>query len=358
MAHGKGSQVPSIRLRLAVATAAISIIGLAASPSATASMAGRPDVPATTVPQASFQAIACPTSKVCLAVGSDDNENGKSAVINTATGAVHAGSGKLADEFLESAACPGKSECLALATNAVATVKASNGAMKVTAKPKPPADGIVGLSAIACANSKNCYAVGFEESGRSSVGVVVRLSGAGKQLGLVKSHGTGVGEIACPSSKLCLVSSASSAGEVIQQLSNGRLGASHPVPAKTFIERIACYQSKVCFAVGGKIASGFTPTDELFPLNPKTGAIGKVVTIKGFSATGMTCASATECMLVGYTGEGATAVPSVVTVNHGKPGKPTKVGPASGSLSAIACVSSKLCYAVGQSGTNGLVVKT
>jgi hypothetical protein len=304
-----------------------------------------------------YSGVACPTSKACVTVGSDDLLNGKSAVIDTATGAVRAWSGSLTSGAMNKVACPGKSTCLAVADDAVATVKASNGAMKVTDKLKPPANGIVALDAIACASARSCYAVGFEGSRLSSEAIVVRLSGAGKQLGLTKDTGTGFCVIACPSSTLCLISAASHAGVAIQLLKGSRLGTSHQLPAKTFIQRITCYQAKVCYALGGEITLGFSPADELFPVNPRTGAIGKVIKISGLSGTGMTCMSAAKCLIVGFSGVGASSLPAVLTVSHGKPGKPTRLGPAKASFADVACASATVCYAVGNITGKGLVIK-
>jgi hypothetical protein len=360
MVLGKGSLVGGMQLRLAkklrfglVSAATAVVIGMVMWPAAPAGAALRPQA---TVPGVSLTGIACPTAKACIAVGNEDL-NGKSVVVTASTGAAHAWSGDLAGDALWAVACPGKSVCLAVSDDAIASVQASTGAMKVTATPTRPADGIVALGEIACASAKSCYAVGWQGTEASSVAIVVPLSATGKQLGLVKGTGTGIGAIACPAANLCLVSDHFSTGEVIQLLKNGRLGSSHAVPAKTYIQRIVCFQAAVCYALAGRITSGFSPTDELFPVNPKTGAVGRAVTMSGFNGDGMACASATKCLVVGYTGEGSTAVPGVVTVSHGKPGKPAKLGPAEGSLSDVACPTASVCYAVGQLAGNGLVLK-
>jgi hypothetical protein len=316
-----------------------------------------PGISSATVAGATFQGVACASSKACVAVGSDDDLNGKSAVINAATGAVHLWAGNLHEDSLGAVACPSASQCLALGDDTVASLSVTTGAMKVTDTPTPPKNGIMALGSIACASASSCYAVGFQGSPVKAAAVIIHLSGAGRQLSKSLPGGYGIGTIACPSSTLCLISHNSGSGLAIQLLKNGHLGASHLVPAKTYIQQIACYQAKLCYAFGGVITSGFSPADELFPLNPKTGAIGKTVKLSGFSGDGMACPSATECLLVGFTGEGATAKSAFVTVTHGKAGKPTKVAPASGSLSKVACASAKVCYAVGEVDGNGLVVK-
>jgi hypothetical protein len=330
---------------------------LAAGPMVSASVAAVPGAPSATVPGVSFQAVACATPKVCVTVGSDDELNGKSAVVNTATGGTHLWPGNLHEDSLWAVACPSTSQCLALGDDTVASLKVTTGALKVTDTPKPPANGIMALGAIACASASSCYAVGFQGTPKHSKATIIHLSGAGRQLAVTTGTGKGIGAISCTSSTLCLITDNFTSGLVIQQLNKGRLGVSHRLPAKTYIQQIACYKASLCYALGGRIASGFTPTNELFPLNPKTGAIGKVVKLGKFSGDGMACTSATECLIVGFTGEGVSAKAGLITVKHGKAGKPTGVRPASGSLAKVACASAKVCYAVGQAGGSGLVVK-
>jgi hypothetical protein len=339
-------------LFMLAAGAAILALGLAA-PAAWAG-AARPAGASATIPTVnSLDAVACATPKACVGVGDDLSiTDGKSVVINVSTGAAHAWSGSLANDSLNAVACPGKTTCLAVADDAVASVKVSSGAMKVTDMPKSPKNGIVALGTIACATSKLCYAVGFEGTFSSPKAIVIRLSGTGKPLALMKDSGTGIGSIACPSAHLCLESLANRAGTKIQVLKDNHFGATHAVPAKTRIQRIACFKADVCYALAGKLTTGYSPTDEMFPLNPKNGALGKMVKLIGFSGTGLACASASRCVVVGYTGLGATAKSAFVTIAHGKAGKVTHFGPADSSYSAVGCASATVCYATGLAPNN------
>ena len=303
----------------------------------------------------SLTSVACPTAKACVAVGlGTDGTTGKSAVINATTGTAKAWSGGLANDPLNAVACAATAgTCLTVADDAVATVAAATGAMTVTATPKPPAGGIMALGAIACASAKACYAVGFQGTESASKAVAFHLSAAGKVVSKATGTGRGVGAIACPAATRCLISDNESAGLAIQLLNSGKFGQSSPLPTGTYVQRIACYKASLCYALGGNTTS--TGTDELFPVNPTTGAPGSKITISGFSGTGMTCISATTCLVVGFTGSGATAKPAAVTVTNGKPGKPASYP--GESLSSIACATASLCYAVGQSSTSAIVDK-
>ncbi len=111
-------------------------------------------------------------------------------------------------------------------------------------------------------------------------------------------------------------------GEVIQLLTNGSFGASHKLPASTFIQAISCYKATLCLALGGNTTASPSVPDELFPLNPATGAAGPMATISGFSGAGLTCLNATTCLVSGLTGTGSAAKNAVVAVVKGKPGSP------------------------------------
>jgi hypothetical protein len=345
---------------LAAAVAAIAILTLPAA----ASAASGPGAPRTPVPGVNnLVSVTCPTTKACVTVGNDNNLNGKSAVINAATGAVKAWSGDLASASLNAVACPGSTSCVTVADDKVASLKVSTGAMKQTAKPKAPAGGIVAMSAVACAGTTKCYAVGFEGPNFSSTNaVVITLSPAGKLLADKKNTGTGMGAIACPSSSLCLASDASHSGVSIQLLKDGKPGTSKPLPANTYVEAISCFKASLCYALGGNSKLSPSPIDELFPLNPKNGTIGTMATIGGGFSGGtgvnvISCISATTCLVAGYTGSGSTAKDAVVAVVNGKPGAPAHYKGTNFPFDSVGCASTSRCYAVGSSSTGAVVVK-
>jgi hypothetical protein len=90
-------------------------------------------------------------------------------------------------------------------------------------------------------------------------------------------------------------------------------------------------------------------TDELFPLNPKTGAIGTEITIGGdFSGStyngGLNCISATTCLVAGYT-DSSSETAALVTVTSGTPGSP--VDYTGQYMDAVARAKASECYGVG-----------
>jgi hypothetical protein len=345
-------------LQLAAAVAAIGILILPAAASAAPRATGTP----TPVPEVDLlSSITCPTAKACVTVGSDSTSvNGKSAVITAASGAVKVWSGDLADAPPNAIACAGTKSCVAVANDTVASVNVSTGAMKVTAKPKLPATGIVAMGAVACAGTTKCYAVGFEGTETASNAIVITLSPAGKLLADKKNTGRGSSAIACPTSTLCLLSDNTGSQELIQQLNNGKVGTSHTMPANTYVQSIGCFKASLCYALGGDNKASPELTNELFPLNPKTGAIGTMAKIGGsFSGNHIACISASTCLVAGFI-PGSATKPAAVVVTNGKPGTVTKYPVPKVSFAdftGVACASASACYAVGASSSGAIVVK-
>jgi hypothetical protein len=346
-------------MRIAVLAATAGLCGLAATVPAAASVTAAAASNTTVSGVSSLTAIACPTGSTCVAVGFNSNTSvGKGVVINAATGAAKLGSGGPANLYPESVACPTKTTCLAAADNRIASVKASNGAMKVTATLPAPKTGIVAEGAIACAGSKTCYAVGFEGTEAASKALLVKLSAAGKVLKKTTTSGTGFGAIACPSSKTCLVAEHTKTGELIVPLTSGRLGSGHKLPASTYVQEISCDAAKLCYALSGKVSGDTARTDEMIPLSPKTGKPGKAVSLHTVNGDGVDCYSSTQCIVVGYTGIGSSATTVSLKVTKGKAGPLTKYASVAEPFAAVGCATSTRCYAVAPaSATTSLVVR-
>jgi hypothetical protein len=343
--------------RFAVLAAAAALCGLGAAmpaaASATAPAGGRTTVPGV----ASLTAITCPTATTCVAVGSNGDFDGQSTTIDATTGQPKPWSGTLANDSLDAVACPGKTTCLSVTDDAIASVEVSTAALKQTAKLPVPSSGIWALGAIACAGPKTCYAVGFEGTEAASSAVVVKLSAAGKVAKTSKESGSGMAAIACPSSKTCLIADHVKPTEFIRPLTNGKLGAGHKLPANTYVERISCFGAKLCYALSGKISGETAITDEMIPLNPKTGQPGKAISLGSVNGDGVACFSSTQCIVVGYTGAGSSARAVSLVVSKGRAGKLTHYSIASGSFSAVGCATAKRCYAVGESAGAAIVDK-
>jgi hypothetical protein len=307
----------------------------------------------------SLTAITCPTATACVAVGANvDTNTGKGVAINAATGGAKAWSGGLAGVDPQSVACPGKTTCLAVGFDVIASIKVSGAAMKVTGKVALPKNGIVAVGAIACAGSKACYAVGFEGTEAASKALLIKLSAAGKIQKTTTTSGTGLAAIACPSSTTCFVAEHTKTSELIVPLKNGRLGKGVKLPSGTYVQEMSCYSDKLCYALAGKVSGNTGRTDEMIPLNARTGKPGKAVGLGNFNGDGVACYSSSQCVTVGFTGTGSSAVAAWVVVSKGKAGKAVHDSSLSEVFSAVGCATAKRCYGVAPaSATTSVVVK-
>jgi hypothetical protein len=346
-------------MRIAALAVAAGLCGLGATVPALASVAAPAGGAGTVSGVSSLTAIACPTAKACVAVGANSNTNtGKGVAINAVTGGAKVWSGGLAGVDPQSVACPSKTTCLAVGFDAIASVKVSGAAMKVTGKVALPKNGIVAVGAIACAGSKACYAVGFEGTEAASKALLLKLSAAGKIQKTTTAGGTGFGAIACPSSTTCFIAEHTKTSELIVPLKNGRLGKGDKLPSNTYVQEMSCYSNKLCYALAGKVSGNTGRTDEMIPLNAKTGKPGKAVGLGTFNGDGVACYSSTQCVTVGFTGTGSSAVAAWIIVSKGKAGKPAHDTSLSEVFSAVGCASATRCYGVAPaSATTSVVVK-
>jgi hypothetical protein len=139
-------------------------------------------------------------------------------------------------------------------------------------------------------------------------------------------------------------------------LVNGKSGKPRNLPAGFEPLSLSCYSDKLCCTIGSG-EYGTSGPIELVPLNPKTGAAGRLIKLKliganGSSSAGLACYSSTQCVVVGSTvvgtGNAAKSEASYVVITEGKVGTlvvaSTKTG---SSFGDVACASAKECYAVG-----------
>jgi hypothetical protein len=302
----------------------------------------------------SVSAIACQSAARCVAVGVDASENGKTAVVNTANAAATTWSGDLSEHVLESVACAVTTQCVAISGDVTVAVTAATGAARIVATFHAPTNEIVALGSIECPSASSCYAVGFEGTEVHSKAMLVHVSAGGASLGTtLEASSTGFGSIACTSTTSCLLAAADGAGvEKIQLLTNGHLGAARALPAKTYVQDLACFEAKSCVALAGKV--GNNRPDEILTINPATGALESSHTIAGtFSGNELACPSTTECIVTGFK---APEKPEIDIVTKGVPAAPRAIGGV--GVGGIGCTTKGVCFAVGQAtNTKGLILK-
>jgi hypothetical protein len=359
--HREGTILFGTKL-LAVAGAVAAITALAT----TAAAASVTPSAAKNVTGIQAGSVGC-TLSTCVVVGMDTaGTAGKAALINPATGAVKLGRGTLAVDYGAAdgiVACPNKATCLSEAyggnhdqNSEITAISTKTGAQKVTAT--LPANDQYSLSDLACPSSKYCYAVGNSAAPGVQLptwALLLKVSPAGKILTktINKSY-YGYGPIACESTSACLVGRETTRlGFQAVPLVNGKFGKSHALPSNFLPFTFSCYTTKLCYAEGITETSN---APEVVPLNPKTGAPGKVSRLPladtGSVSLGLACYSSTQCVAVGEitkgTGINQTTEAAYLVINKGKAGKAVVASTEeSSAFTAVSCASSKECYAVG-----------
>jgi hypothetical protein len=309
------------------------------------------------VPGIQLSSITC-TARTCVAVGTDPSgSDGKTALINPATGSVKLGAGVLKNLPFATGpnfvACPTAMTCLSLPVfHDVASINTKTGLLNRTGKVASSYD----LANIACAGSKFCYATGSYSPPNfmaSSQGYLAKISPAGKILsGTVNKKYIGYSGISCESSSLCLMTGWPVKGpwQAIPLL-NGKSGTPRNLPAGFEPQELSCYSNKLCYAIGA-VGFGSSSLPELVPLNPKTGAAGRVIKLKLTGAPGLACYSGAQCVVAGDivvgTGNAARAEAAYVVITKGKAGSLVVSSTRTGSgFGSVACAAATECYAVG-----------
>jgi hypothetical protein len=217
--------------------------------------------------QAALFGVACPTASTCIAVGDTGTGSGGAAVDVIANGVPGPPQTVPGMDQLLAIACPSASDCVAVGSgvDGPAVITLTNG------NPGPPqpvsaaslSDGLSagGFSAVACATTTRCVAIGGG-GGLGSEAVVVPISnGSPGPVELVPRTTGGFGHISCPTSTHCLatgVYQASRQGPIYNVSfpvsATGGIGAVRRTStAPAYGLAIACPSAADCVYVGGRI---------------------------------------------------------------------------------------------------------
>ena len=303
--------------------------------------------PQTTVAGTAFDTntIVCPSATVCLAGGN----SASGAVIVTINGSNGAASIADTDTTQESGfygiACPTATGCVAVdGSGEAASVNASNGALGRDHTATPPEI----YNAIACPGAAHCYAGGLDLSSGHFVTTLTRLSPTGVPGTPVDGQNGQITGLACVSATRCYATIANGAGGDIVVINNGKVTKTFPT---TFDgEAIACSGAASCIAVGNMGSMIYAAT-----INPTTGNPGTPKLIKNMSQVmGVTCATSTECLAVGFLLNGSKLTARVSDIANGKPAAATTLP--GQSLSGVACSTPTTCWAIGEDKTGTGIV--
>ena len=313
--------------------------------------------------------VACPSKSVCEAIGHDSATSGATAaLLRTTDGGVSwvseklpAGmggtvTGSVTSTVLNAIACPSKSICEAVggfgnsSGEVVVALRTTDGGRSWVRR-KIPGNGTV--SAVACPSASTCEAL-FRVNGPGTE-VVLRTTNGGKSWSrkTVLTGNVGLEVIACPSTSTCMAGGdVYPAAVVLRTTNGGKSWAQETLESQSFayVDALACRSTSVCEAL--------TYNDDTSVAWRTTDAGTKWVTTTLPLTTGdvgaIACSSTSVCVAAGYgvAASGATSSAAVVlrTTNNAKRWVVAEaLSTGITELKAIACRSASVCEAGGDS---------
>ena len=318
---------------------------------------------------AEITGVACPSKSVCEAIGHDSATSGATAaLLRTTDGGVSwvseklpAGmggtvTGSVTSTVLNAIACPSKSICEAVggfgnsSGEVVVALRTTDGGRSWVRR-TIPGNGTV--SAVACPSASTCEAL-FRVNGPGTE-VVLRTTNGGKSWSrkTVLTGNVGLEVIACPSTSTCMAGGdVYPAAVVLRTTNGGKSWAQETLESQSFayVDALACRSTSVCEAL--------TYNDDTSVAWRTTDAGTKWVTTTLPLTTGdvgaIACSSTSVCVAAGYgvAASGATSSAAVVlrTTNNAKRWVVAEaLSTGITELNAIACRSASVCEAGGDS---------
>jgi len=338
MGRGIARTLAALAVAVAGLTAGVAVSGTASAAGAGPARSGAPARSAVQPVANELDGIWCASPKGCIAVGADRNSPAPLSEIWNGSAWRKVGvklPAKMPHGRLFGLSCLSGKDCVAVgmafnnALSAHALAETWTGSGWKPASPPAPAGQATVLSGVACRSAKSCVAVGSDT-------VKLPLSGPG----------------------------AGNPGAAA--LSDILVGATWvrkavPVPKGTLISqlnKVSCPAARFCMAVGGTEAVSGAGTALIDVWNGKAWSLLKPAKLPAgvtdASLNGVSCASATRCVAVGFAGGGGLS--AISEVWNGKTWSYAKVswpkGVKNTLLLDVACLSATRCVAVGSAGNN------
>ncbi len=304
-----------------------------------------------------YDGVSCPTAEHCVAVGTDGD--GQSIVsVGTShrgrwrwSGARLLGPDSTGGGGLAAVSCASDERCVAVGSDddddgiaAVGRASVAVGAWSTDVPVRSDSAGGGALSGVSCPTSASCVAVGSDDDDRP-VAVVATAGGGGWSwsrdavVGSVGSHGRALSSVACPSPTSCVAVGSTATSQAIEAVGHGAGGAwrwttTHEVaPDSTGsggLVAVSCATPTTCLALGtdaggrGTYASGWPSRGgwTWSVVSPIAARVGTTVALAAVD-----CASAVSCVTVG----GDAASQAVSATSLGSPASPREVDVARGN---------------------------
>ncbi len=226
--------------------------------------------------------------------------------------------------------------------------------------PKPPGSKASSLTAVSCASTKLCFAVGRNGSIGASDPLAEVWNGSDWAIQAMTTLPGALNAVSCTSATACVAvggSGSASASEPLAEIWRGADWAlqqtvSPPGSTQVVLNAVACTSATACSAVGdyntanrtSAFAEGWNGTAWTIEPSPNR---------EGSGLSGVSCTSATACTAVGSGGQGGGALAERWNGKswHIQPTPPESGPGLPRQLSSVSCVSTTWCTAVGASFT-------
>ena len=326
---------------------------------------------------APLNAVLCTSGQRCTAVGGPGFGNiggGGSIAATTSDGGAHWARTPLLVRaaWLRALACSTTRTCIAVGGNpagndvkgvAISTLDAGRSWRVMPALP----EGVGVLNSVSCPTTSFCMAVGVSSDGSTGVALVTSSSGQRwKRLSLPKDE-RGLALVTCTTSHSCIaqgtreaVSGVFDSGERLSIVTTSDSGTTWKQSAPPevdlttggfpILKGVACPSSTRCFLVGDATPGDGSPSGSIYasadggrtwtsePVPPGTTILN-----------GISCAKARECAVVGGGIEprGGTDRDILTTGDGGQTWVSRPVPPTVVSLAGVSCPTVKICVSVG-----------
>lgn len=305
-----------------------------------------------------FNAIACPNTSTCVAVGATNSGSAAISVSNDGGDSWTSQPLSSTTPELDAVSCNSSTACVAVGPDVALTT--SDGGMQWTPATLPASDQT--LLGVSCSGQGQCIAVGVSPNHFGPFTGIIDTSldgGTSWTLATLPSADIpGLNDVACPTTNECVA-----VGDAILTSNDGgQTWSRQTVPnGMDGVKSIACPSSNVCIAIGPN-ASGVS--------NPSSGADEVISTDGGSTWTNeampagtwnleqVVCAGTTTCYSGGVPTTGAGAGVFLVSGNQSSSWSSL---PPPGDLTAVAamaCGGSTNCVAVGQSTSGPAIAAT
>jgi photosystem II stability/assembly factor-like uncharacterized protein len=305
--------------------------------------------------QGGYNAVSCPTTSVCVAVGADASLDGVASTSNDGGGTWVQGAMALGEPELLAVDCPSATSCVAVGRGA-AVASSNAGSTWTSASLPTPNTTLLGVS---CPTQKFCVSVGVSpsSSGPYNGRLLVSSNGGSSWTASSIPAGAGaLGSVDCPSATFCVAVGAS----IIVSDNSGKTWTLKGVEGGTGVLRsVSCVSATTCVAIGPNPTEAQDLQAAAYDVRTADGG-ATWTTVSMPVASGslnvITCVTGSSCEAAGSV-FGANPSEFYTTSNGGgtwtQSTAPTSVLT---GVSGVSCASSSTCVYVGSRGGSSVIV--